>query len=306
MVASALITAGATLLGGLFAPKPKYVVPDYAKIRSGAEAAGFNPLTALTQGPQGAVVQPANVMGSAIADAGLMLADSLAKSKKSGVLSRVQSENAKLREQVTNMTLRPKVAGVYARQQSVPSVPSAVGVSSANANRSDDPDNGSFDVRADASVGSFQSQPTSSSDDASKTPTRPLSILGYRITPQSGTSDAEAFASRYGEDFMSPSWFAGWGGFIGDSALGIKDAALARVGRIGTAFANDMQAQTLAARAYKKPNGKPLPRPYQGRGGVADRTFPPIGSSPRKPPVPSLSFRDAMKQLMAPRPSNYW
>jgi hypothetical protein len=131
IIGSALISGASSILGGLFGkPKSKYVVPDYKGIRKGAEEAGFNPLTALTQGPQGSVVTSSNPMGTAIADAGLMLADSLAKSKKGGILSKVQSENAELQRRVQNLTLRPKVAGVYGRQQSVPSVPQALGVSS--------------------------------------------------------------------------------------------------------------------------------------------------------------------------------
>lgn len=127
---SAWITAGATLLGGLLSkPKPKYVVPDYAGIRKGAEAAGFNPLTALTQGPAGSVVDMAGGMGASIAEAGLMLADSLAKSSAASKLSQAQAQNAKLKAQVTNLTLRPKVAGIYAQRQAVPSLARALGAS---------------------------------------------------------------------------------------------------------------------------------------------------------------------------------
>lgn len=127
MVAAALISAGATLLGGLFAPKPKYVVPDYAKIRSGAEAAGFNPLTALTQGPAGQVVQPENYMGNAIASAGLMLADNLTKTARAARLQKLTGENEKLQDKVQRLTLQPKVGGVYARRESVPTLRAALG-----------------------------------------------------------------------------------------------------------------------------------------------------------------------------------
>lgn len=128
---SAWITAGATLLGGLLSkPKPKYVVPDYAGIRKGAEAAGFNPLTALTQGPAGSVVDMSGGMGASIAEAGLMLADNLKKASASSKLSQAQSENAKLKAKVVNLTLRPKVAGIYAQRQAVPSLAGALGASS--------------------------------------------------------------------------------------------------------------------------------------------------------------------------------
>lgn len=124
-----IIGIGSTLLGGLFAPKPKYVVPDYAKIRSGAEAAGFNPLTALTQGPAGQVVQPENYMGNAISSAGLMLADNLTKTARAARLQKLTGENEKLQDKVQRLTLQPKVGGVYARRESVPTLRAALGAS---------------------------------------------------------------------------------------------------------------------------------------------------------------------------------
>jgi hypothetical protein len=130
MVAAALISAGASLLGGLFAPKPKWVTPNYQQIRDKAEAAGFNPLTALTSAP-GQAMQGENYMGAAIADAGLMLADAFAKNKRGQMLSKVQAENAQLKDKVQSLTLRPKVGGVYAARQAVPTVRQALGVSNA-------------------------------------------------------------------------------------------------------------------------------------------------------------------------------
>lgn len=129
-VGAALIGAAGSLLGGLFAPKPKWVTPNYQDIRNKAEAAGFNPLTALTSAP-GQAMQGANYMGSAIADAGLMLADAFSQSKRGQNLSKVQAENDKLKERVQSLTLRPKVGGVYAARQAVPTVRQALGVSNA-------------------------------------------------------------------------------------------------------------------------------------------------------------------------------
>jgi hypothetical protein len=127
-----LLTIGSTLLGGLFGkPKAKYVVPDYAGIRSKAEAAGFNPLTALTQGPQGSVIDTNAGMGSAIAEAGLMLADNLSKASAASKLQQAQGENAKLRAKVQSLTLRLKVGGVYAARESTPSLGAALGRSNA-------------------------------------------------------------------------------------------------------------------------------------------------------------------------------
>ncbi len=124
----ALIGAGANILGAAVSkPKTKYQVPDYAGIRRAAEAAGFNPLTALQAAP-GQAVQSSNFMGQAIADSGLMIADALASRGGSGQVSRLQQANADLQSKVQSLTLRPEVGGVYARRQSVPSLRQALGV----------------------------------------------------------------------------------------------------------------------------------------------------------------------------------
>lgn len=121
----------ASLLGAIVGrPKNSYQVPDYAKIRSKAEAAGFNPLTALQFAP-GQAVQSQNYMGQAIADAGMMLADGLAKNGASGQVSKLQQANANLAKKVQNLTLRPKVGGIYAQRQAVPSTRAALGVTGA-------------------------------------------------------------------------------------------------------------------------------------------------------------------------------
>jgi hypothetical protein len=132
IIGGALISGASSLLGGIFGKsKSEYVVPNYQKIRTKAEAAGFNPLTALAMAP-GQVVQSQNFMGSAIADAGLALADGIvAKHKEQGALAKLAEENDKLREKVQNMTLRPKVGGVYAQREAIPSVSQAVGGSNA-------------------------------------------------------------------------------------------------------------------------------------------------------------------------------
>lgn len=122
VIGSALISAGGSLLGGIFGKKKdKYVVPDYQQIRDKAEAAGFNPLTALGSAP-GSVVPGQNYMGSAIADAALMLADGYAKHKERAQLERMTERAKKLEHQVQNLTLRPKVGGIYAQRISSPAI----------------------------------------------------------------------------------------------------------------------------------------------------------------------------------------
>lgn len=122
-IAGAAIGAAGSLLGGIFGRSdPKYVVPNYAKIREKAEAAGFNPLTALTSAP-GAVVQSQSYMGSAISDAAMYLADGVAKSAEAkGEAQRLREENAALQERVQSLTIRPKVDGIYADNERTPLV----------------------------------------------------------------------------------------------------------------------------------------------------------------------------------------
>lgn len=129
IIGGSLISAGASLLGGIFGKsKAKYVTPDYAKIRRKAEAAGFNPLTALTAAP-GQVVQSQNYMGSAIADAGLLLADGMAKkAEQEGEVSKLREQNQKLAEKLQQATLRPRIGGIYAATESTPSLRQALGV----------------------------------------------------------------------------------------------------------------------------------------------------------------------------------
>ncbi|BAQ71544.1 hypothetical protein NHU_04431 (plasmid) [Rhodovulum sulfidophilum] len=134
----AVIGAGASLLGGAMASRSsgKHVVPDYAKIRRKAEAAGFNPLTALTSAP-GSAVASQNYMGSAIADAGLILADGMAKkAEKTGELQKAREQNAQLKERVQQLTIRPRVGGIYANNVNTPSIRAAVGGRDENARRS--------------------------------------------------------------------------------------------------------------------------------------------------------------------------
>ena len=114
MVAPALISAGASLLGGLLG-RPKNVsaaknrYDDVAGIFKAAEEFKFSPFALLGSPAVGpSVVQ--NTMGSAIADAGLLLADGMSKQKMKALEEeRLRLENEKLRGEVNKMILRPKV-----------------------------------------------------------------------------------------------------------------------------------------------------------------------------------------------------
>lgn len=139
MVAAALIGAGASLLGGLFKKKPKEksaeqnsreaIFGQASGARDAGEKYGFNPLTLLgassALGPS--YSESANYMGNAIADAGMILADGLARNKEAGQLSQLKEQNEKLRKQIQDQTLRPKVGGIYARRQVTPTTAQALG-----------------------------------------------------------------------------------------------------------------------------------------------------------------------------------
>lgn len=145
LVTSALVSAGGSLLGGLFGrnrPDPKYVGPsprrtrkqnkaavvgNIAGVRAAARAYGFNPLALLgTQGQigSGSVVQSeGSSMGKAIADAAMFLGDGLAAQSNAdaaGELEKARLENDELRKKVVSMTIRPKVGGIYAGNVSTP------------------------------------------------------------------------------------------------------------------------------------------------------------------------------------------
>lgn len=145
MVAPALISGAFSLLGGilgrnqakddlatqrkLIAEQNEYNNPT--NIRKRAEDAGFNPLSFIGPGvglqTQTAQVNSGNYMGAAIADAGMAVADAMSKRADLGKLNKLEQANAKLASKVQSLTLRPKVAGVYAQRQSTPTIAAAVG-----------------------------------------------------------------------------------------------------------------------------------------------------------------------------------
>ncbi len=113
-----IIAAGASLLGGLFAKDPptagQNAFSHVKGIMKASDKFGFNPLTLLgAVSPMGGGT-PQNYMGNAIADAGALLADGMAKNgAKKGLLDRLGTENGKLQAKVDAMTLRPHVGGIF-------------------------------------------------------------------------------------------------------------------------------------------------------------------------------------------------
>lgn len=144
--AAPLIKVAGSLLGGLFGSKSQKKAEarqrEYDKpvnVRARYEEAGINPLLAFQGGVvgQSQAVGSANYMGAAIADASMIIADELAQQKDAGKLSQLQSMNQRLQEKVANLTLRPKVGGIYAGREQTPTMRQAFGYGGADAGTED-------------------------------------------------------------------------------------------------------------------------------------------------------------------------
>lgn len=213
MMWGALVGAAASLIGGASSARAERraiaAQNEYNKpinVRKRAEEAGFNPLLFVGPGVgQQTAVGGTNFVGQAIADAGMIIGDMLLKTGKGSYaakLNQYQQQNEKLQQEVQSLTLRPKVGGIYAANETVPTLEEATG----NAGNRRDPGAapgvyarlGFGDLlgprynRGDAAI-------NSASDQSSKVPYKDLYAMGDALAPQSGTSDAEAWESRYGE-----------------------------------------------------------------------------------------------------------
>ena len=98
---------------------------DPSAVRARAEKAGFNPLLFIGPGVgQQTAVGGTDYMSGAIASAGMLLGDALAKSGKSSTVAKLnqyQQQNETLKQQVQSLTLRPTVGGIYAGNERAPS-----------------------------------------------------------------------------------------------------------------------------------------------------------------------------------------
>lgn len=127
-----LIAAGGSLLGGLLgkeAPTARQNARGHVRgIMEASEKFKINPLTLL--GSVGAVGGGAsqNYMGAAISDAAMILADGMTAQKEAGKLNQLEQANAQLKTRLTQQTLRPKVGGIYAANQTTPTMQEALNV----------------------------------------------------------------------------------------------------------------------------------------------------------------------------------
>lgn len=119
ITASALISAGSSLLGGIFNNKQRNKelrMSDPAYIRQRAEAAGFNPLLFTNQAFQNSSNVP--TFGSALADAGHFLGEGLLrnqemKSEQALRITELQQQNERLTELMRRTTLNPQSRSIY-------------------------------------------------------------------------------------------------------------------------------------------------------------------------------------------------
>jgi hypothetical protein len=205
--------------------------------RAAAERGGYNPLAALGMLPQVQAQKPAaSTIGAAVSDAGLLMADALAKRPD----AELQTEYLRLRnEQLTNtvrkLTLQPDVAGW-------------LGGGDVQSGKNFDNSLGGTGI-----VRSASSTPASS-DSAVTPPEKPLKFWGYDLNPKSGFSDAESWEDRYGDGFLSPSFFAGWAAYGTDSFLSAKEGAV-------KLWANRPQFSIPTSVPVFSPPPSPRPRP---------------------------------------------
>lgn len=129
-IAGALISGGASLLGGLFgrssAKKQQRRQNEYNKpinIRKRAEEGGFNPLLWAGQGNIQLQPGPSNIMGNAIAQAGLAAANGLTEQAQLDLeKTKLEQDRERLDKLLQEATIRPKVGGIYAKTENVQSI----------------------------------------------------------------------------------------------------------------------------------------------------------------------------------------
>lgn len=137
IIGAAAISAGSSLLGGLFnsraarranaanaaaiAAQNEYNSP--VQIRARAEEGGFNPLLFVGPGvglQNGIAPYMASSMGDSIANAGLAIAGGLAdQAQHDAYTTALEQQNQDLRKAVQTATLRPEVPGIYGTAQPV-------------------------------------------------------------------------------------------------------------------------------------------------------------------------------------------
>lgn len=119
----ALIGAGASLLGGALSSRSakkrqreQNAYNDPVQMRARMEAAGFNPLLGPDFAGNQAAPAASGMMGTAIANAGLAIADGFSEKKQLELeKTKLEQDRERLDKLIEQQTIRPKVGGVYAQ-----------------------------------------------------------------------------------------------------------------------------------------------------------------------------------------------
>lgn len=208
------LLGGVGAVAGLFGAGPQKtarksahgsIVGTASGIREAAEKYNINPL-ALLGVPQAS--GGGTSFGARLGDAALMLADRLRANGPEVENAKLQQANAKLQSKVQQLTLRPKIPGIYDRPAPIPSIRQSMGVPDdnrplANPRSTDAPG----PLTAAGSADPLGPAPLSSSDGSSKPPKVPLRLFGSDLYPNANSADAEAVETRYGE--LAAEFFGG-------------------------------------------------------------------------------------------------
>lgn len=116
----ALLSAGTSILGGMMDNKSRRGdawANSPQGIRANAEAAGFNPLTVMNSGRSfGAGYAP--TMGTTISNGVAVAMDQYREGQKDkAIISQIELENSKLKQQIADQTLNPRQPGIFERER---------------------------------------------------------------------------------------------------------------------------------------------------------------------------------------------
>lgn len=126
----ALIGAGASLLGGAMSSRSakkrqreQNAYNDPVQMRARMEKAGFNPLLGPDFAGNQMTVAPSGMMGNAIAQAGLTIANGMSEKKQLELeQTKLEQDRERLDKLLQEATIRPKVGGIYAQTQNTQSI----------------------------------------------------------------------------------------------------------------------------------------------------------------------------------------
>lgn len=131
MVLGSLISAGGSLLGGLFGGSKtessrQAIMQHVRGVRDASNNWGFNPLTLLGITPSPATIS-ANPWGAAISDAAMILGGDMKQRAIDAQQTALEQENQRLKKLAIEAQTRPQSSGVYAGRPDPSPIGAAVG-----------------------------------------------------------------------------------------------------------------------------------------------------------------------------------